>query len=204
MRIRYRLAALASVPALVLGVGFATATAASAGSGSSTGPFNYEADNGAQWLLSNTPTSFAGADKGYGDAGVVVDIGPLADLSNPAITFTGSGPLGDNIWISDSSTSQAATPGGPYTLGAPLNFAYGFDNHDGTFYMASDPGGSYAGQDATLAQLQAEHPTAEAFAWVGVTGGNTSSTVTGHVLKVNGAPAAAYVKVTPDGTASAR
>ncbi len=195
MRIRTRLAALAAIPALALGIGLATTAAASAAP-AVTGPFNYEVDTGGSWWLSNTPTSEAGPGSGYADAGVVVDLGPLSDLTG--ITFTGSGPLHDNIWISDG-TDEAAIPGGPYSLSAGVDFAYGFDNHDGTFYMAS---GHFVGQTVSLATLQDYYTSYEAFAWVGVT--NANGAATGHVLKVNGAPAAAYVSVAADGTASAR
>ncbi len=195
MRIRTRLTALAAIPALVLGVGLATAAAASAAP-AVTGPFNYEVDTGGSWWLSNTPISEAGTGGGYADAGVVVDLGPLSDLTG--ITFTGSGPLHDNIWISNG-TDVAAIPGGPHSLSVGVDFAYGFDKHDGSFFMAS---GDFAGQTVTLATLQAHYLGAEAFAWVGVT--NADGAATGHVLKVNGAPAAAYVKVAADGTASAR
>ncbi len=195
MRIRTRLTALAAVPALALGVGLATTAAASAAP-AVTGPFNYEVDTGGSWWLSNTPISEAGTGSSYADAGVVVDLGPLSDLTG--ITVTGSGPLSDNIWISDGS-DDAAIPGGPHLLSDGVNFAYGFHNQDGTFYMAS---GYFAGQTVSLATLQGYYTGYEAFAWVGVT--NANGAATGHVLKVNGAPAAAYVSVAADGTASAR
>ncbi len=196
MRIRTRLAVLAAIPALALGFGLATATAASAVPPAVTGPFNYEVDTGGSWWLSNTPISEPGPGGGYADAGVVVDLGSLSTLTG--ITVTGSGPLSDNIWISDG-TDEAAIPDGPHSLSDGVNFAYGFDTHEGTFYMAS---GHFAGQTVGLATLQAHYTGDEAFAWVGVT--NANGAATGHVLKVNGAPAAAYVKVAADGTASAR
>jgi hypothetical protein len=197
MRIRTRLAALAAIPALALGVGLAAAAAASAAAPPSTGPFNYEVDTGGSWWLSNTPISEVGTGGGYADAGVVVNLGPLSSLSG--ITFTGSGPLGDNIWIS-TGADEAAVPGGPHLLSGGVDFAYGFDQGGGqSFYMAS---GALAGTVKTLAELQQAYPNAEAFAWVGIT--NANGAATGHVLKVNGAPAAAYVNVAADGTASAR
>ena len=36
---------------------------------------------------------------GYEDAGIVVDIGPISDFAG--ITATGSGPLVENLWITD-------------------------------------------------------------------------------------------------------
>lgn len=198
MRIRTRLAALAAIPALALGAGLATAAAASAAGPAVTGPFNYEVDTGGSWWLSNTPISEPGTGGGYADAGVVVDLGSLSNLTG--ITVTGSGPLADNIWIS-TGHDEAAVPGGPHPLSTVVDFAYGFDNGNGTsFYMAS---GDLAGKTVSLAALQAHYAGDKAFAWVGVVG-NGTSTVTGHVVKVNGAPAAAYVNVTADGTASAR
>jgi hypothetical protein len=197
MRIRTRLAAVAAIPALALGASLATATAASAAGPAVTGPFNYEVDTGGSWWLSNTPISEPGTGGGYADAGIVVDLGPLSGLTG--ITVTGSGPLSDNIWISNGS-DEAAVPGGPHPLSAGVDFAYGFDQGNGTsFYMAS---GHFSGQTVSLATLQAYYTGDEAFAWVGLT--NANGAATGHVLKVNGAPAAAYVKVTADGTASAR
>lgn len=196
MRIRVKLAALTLAPALALAAGLATAASASARP-AVTGPFNYEVDTGGSWWLSNTPTSEPGTAGGYADAGVVVDVGSFSSL--PGITVTGSGPLADNLWISDG-TDEAAIPGGPHSLSSGVDFAYGFDNHDGTYYMAS---GHFAGQTVALADLQAYYSGAEAFAWVGVLG-NGTSTVTGHVVKVNGAPAGAHVTVAADGTASAR
>jgi hypothetical protein len=100
---------------------------------------------------------------------------------------------------SEWAVCAAAIPGGPHPLSAGVDFAYGFDAGGGTsFWMVT---GSVTG-NVSLATLQAAYPGAEAFAWVGVT--NAKGAATGHVLKVNGAPAAAYVNVAADGTASAR
>jgi hypothetical protein len=50
-------------------------------------------------------------------------------LKTSGITFAGS-HVTDNIWISDGATE--ATIPGTYLLGNPVDFAYGFDNGDGT------------------------------------------------------------------------
>jgi hypothetical protein len=138
---------------------------------------NYEVDNGSSWALANMPLALRNADTGYEDAGLVVDIGPAANFAG--ITFTGSGPLKDNIWITDGS--EAFTPG-EHSLSSTVDFSYGFDNGDGTFYMSSGP---YSGQTLTVAQIDSDFAGYEAYAWVGVTS-DGSSTVTGHVSSVNG------------------
>jgi hypothetical protein len=138
---------------------------------------NYEVDNGSSWALANMPLALKNANAGYEDAGLVVDIGPAANFAG--ITFTGSGPLTDNIWITDGS--EAFTPG-EHSLSSTVDFSYGLDNGDGTFSMSSGP---YAGQTFTAAQIGSHFAGYEAYAWVGVTS-NGSGTVAGHVSSVNG------------------
>jgi hypothetical protein len=138
---------------------------------------NYEVDNGSSWALANMPLALKNADAGYEDAGVVVDLGLASNFAG--ITFTGSGPLKDNMWITDGS--EAFTPG-EHSLSSTVDFSYGFDNGDGTFYMSSGP---YAGQTLTVAQIDSDFAGYEAYAWVGVTS-DGSSTVDGHVSSVNG------------------
>src|SRR6266571_2423488 len=87
----------------------------------------------------------------------------LVDAGFQGIAVTGSANLADNIWISNGS-DEAVTPG-TYSLGSPVDFSYGFDNHNGTFWMASGP---YAGQTLTAAQIAADFPDSEAYALVGV------------------------------------
>jgi hypothetical protein len=108
---------------------------------------------------------------------VVVDVGPAANFDG--ITAAGSGTLLDNIWITDGS--EAFTPG-EHSLSTAADFSYGFDNGDGTFYMSSGP---HTGETLTLAQIRTDFAGYEAYAWVGVTSGGTSS-VTAHVSSVNG------------------
>lgn len=139
---------------------------------------NYEVDGGSSWALANMPLALPNANGGYEDAGVVVDVGLASDFNG--ITATGSGPLKDNVWITDGS--EAFSPGlHPFATDHP-DFSYGFDNGDGTFYMTSGP---HAGETLTLAQIRADFAGYEAYAWVGVTGDGTGS-VTGHIESVNG------------------
>lgn len=140
---------------------------------------SYELDNGSQWTLQKNAAAISTtfADKGYADAGVVVDLGPLSSLSG--IHVKGSN-VQDNIWIGNGPS--AYTPG-THNLNDPSDFAYGFDQGDGqSFYMqGSSPD---AGQVRTLAQLQGEYPDAEAYAWVGVV--YSGSNVSGSMSSVNG------------------
>jgi hypothetical protein len=138
---------------------------------------NTEVDNGSSWALANMPLALENASAGYEDAGVVVDVGLAADFDG--ITAAGSGTLLDNIWITDGS--EAFTPG-EHSLSTTAGFSYGFDNGAGAFYMSSGP---HAGETLTLAQIRTDFAGYEAYAWVGVTSGGTSS-VTAHVSSVNG------------------
>ena len=69
-----------------------------------TGPrqgslFNYSVNDGTSFALSNMPLALKNTANGYEDAGIVVDIGPISDFAG--ITATGSGPLVENLWITD-------------------------------------------------------------------------------------------------------
>ena len=139
---------------------------------------NYEVDGGSSWALGNMPLALPNANGGYEDAGVVTDVGPASGFNG--ITATGTGPLKDNVWITDGS--EAFSPGlHPFATDHP-DFSYGFDNGDGTFYITSGP---HAGETLTLAQIRSDFAGYEAYAWVGVTS-DGSSTVEGHVSSVNG------------------
>jgi hypothetical protein len=139
---------------------------------------NYEVDGGSSWALANMPLALPNAKGGYEDAGVVTDVGPASGFNG--IAATGSGPLEDNVWITDGS--EAFSPGlHPFATDHP-DFSYGFDNGDGTFYMASGP---HASETLTLAQIRSDFAGYEAYAWVGVTSDGTA-TVTGHITSVNG------------------
>ena len=143
---------------------------------------SYEFDNGTTWTLQQNTAALGTTytAPGYSDVGIVVDLGPLSSLTSINVTGTG---VQDNIWVSDG-TSGANTPG-THSLSDPVDFAYGFDQGGGTsFWMSADPGGSSAGQVATLAQLQREHPTGEAYAWIGVV--YSGQSVSGSVSAVNG------------------
>jgi hypothetical protein len=149
-----------------------------------TGSLGYEVDNGASWTLATHPASISAPLVGnsYGDAGIVADIGPASAFNG--ITLTGSASVTDNIWIGDGT--QAYTAGTHPFASDPVNFTYGFDNHNGTFYITDykGTGTNYAGQNLTIAQIQTDFAGSEAFAWVGVVYGGTN--VSGFVTSVNG------------------
>lgn len=154
---------------------------------------NYEVDGGSSWALSNLPLALPNANGGYEDAGVVADIGPVSGFSG--ITANGTGPLKDNIWITDGS--EAFSPGlHPFASDHP-DFSYGFDNGDGTFYMTSGP---HAGETLTISEIRTDFAGYEAYAWVGVTS-DGSATVTAHIATVNGTPVNA--RATLDSTTAA-
>jgi hypothetical protein len=152
----------------------ATPLVMSAGAASaSTSGLNYEVDDGVSWSLSASPSNLsAPVQSTYADAGVVADIGQASSFNG--ISFTGSGPLADNIWIGNGA--EAYTPG-THLLSDGADFSYGFDNGNGTFYMAS---GTHAGQTLTVSDINTDFAGSEAYAWVGVvyTGTNVSGTVT--------------------------
>ena len=83
------------------GIGLATvllaAPSAFAGQGG-TGSLGYEVDNGVSWTLATHPASISAPlqSASYGDAGIVVDIGPASAFTG--ITVNGVG-VADNIWI---------------------------------------------------------------------------------------------------------
>jgi hypothetical protein len=152
----------------------------------------YEFDNGTSWTLQkNTAAIKTSLPVGttYADAGVVLDMGSLAGLSaspgSSPFTLSGSSGLADNIWISNGP-SEANTPG-THPLTNPIDFAYGFDNHDGTFYMTS---GTLEGQTVSLATLQSTYPNAEAYVWAGYVFDGSNYTGKGdsaiHINAVNG------------------
>jgi hypothetical protein len=139
---------------------------------------NYEVDGGSSWALSNLPLALPNAGGGYEDAGVVVDVGPVSAFAG--ITKDGTGPLQDNIWITDGS--EAFSPGlHPFATDHP-DFSYGFDNGDGTYYMASGP---HAGQTLRVSDIKSDFAGYEAYAWVGVTSDGSAS-VTAQITRVNG------------------
>jgi len=169
------------------GIGLATvllaAPSAFAGQGGSRS-LGYEVDNGVSWTLATHPASISAPlqSASYGDAGIVVDIGPASAFNG--ITFTGSASLADNIWIGDGF--EAYTPGNhPFATDSP-NFSYGSYNGStgllaGTFNMFSGP---YAGQNLSPSQIVTDFSGHEAYAWVGVVYGGTN--VSGFVNSVNG------------------
>jgi hypothetical protein len=154
--------------------------AVAAADSSTSNSLSYEFDNGSTWTLHKNTAALNTTYPipGYSDAGIVVDLGPLSSLTGNGITVTGSG-VSDNIWISPGTT-EANTPG-THSLSATVDFPYGFDNGNGTFYMVT---GVYAGTSPTLAQLQTQYPNAEAYAWVGVV--YSGASVSGSVSSVNG------------------
>ena len=117
----------------------------------------------------------------------MVDLGDLNDTDFRAITYTGTvyggGHLADNIWIADGS--EAVTPG-MHKLSDPIDFTYGTDNGDGTFYMMT---GAYKGQNVTGTQIEGYYTGYEAYAWVGrVTDGSDGASSSGEITSVDGTP----------------
>jgi hypothetical protein len=145
-----------------------------------------EVNNGSSWALTVMPLALPNVNSGHEDAGVVRDIGTVSSFTG--VTFTGTGPLTDQVWITDGS--EAFSPG-MHAVSDGFNFTCGSDNGDGTFHMLS---GSHAGEDLTVTQIQADYAGYEAYGWVGVTGDGTTS-VSGHVGSIGGNPVSADATV---------
>jgi hypothetical protein len=163
-----------------------------------TGPrqgslFNYSVNDGTSFALSNMPLALKNTAKGYEDAGIVVDIGPIADFAG--ITATGSGPLVENLWITDGPGAYVPALHPP----GPTDFSYGFQQPDGTYRMF---GPKYNDVFLTIAQIKAAFTGYEAYAWVGLQS-NGVETKTAHVASVNGRSVTADVTLN-DVTAAAR
>jgi hypothetical protein len=154
--------------------------------------FDFSVNDGTSFALSNMPLALKNTAKGYEDAGIVVDIGPISDFAG--ITATGSGPLVENLWITDGP--GAYVPG--LHVGA-VDFSYGFDQHDGTYRMF---GKTHNDVILTIAQIKAEFAGYEAYAWVGLQS-NGVETKTAHISSVNGTSVSADVTLN-DVTAAAR
>ena len=162
-----------------------------------TGPrqgslFNFTVNDGTSFALSNMPLALKNTAKGYEDAGIVVDIGPISDFAG--ITATGSGPLVENLWITDGP--GAYVPG--LHVGA-VDFSYGFDQHNGTYRMF---GKTHNDVILTIPQIRTEFTGYEAYAWIGLQS-NGVETKTAHVASVNGTSVSADVTLN-DVTAAAR
>jgi hypothetical protein len=145
-----------------------------------------EVNNGSSWALTAMPLALPDANAGYEDAGVVRDIGAASSFTG--VTFTGSGPLTDRVWITDGG--EAFSPG-MHAVSDGFDFTSGSDNGDGSFHMMS---GSHAGQDLTVSEIQADYAGYEAYGWVGVTGDGTTS-VSGHIGSIGGNPLSADATV---------
>jgi hypothetical protein len=156
-----------------------------------------EVDNGAEFSVADSPslgdTSTTTAT--YSDAGVVVDIGPVAKLASANTAYAGSasgGTLAENIWIGDGP--QASTPG-IYPLSS-VDFCYGLGQQysksgvPANYYMTGanctgTDGVNYAAAVLTPAQMAVDFPaTAEAYEWVGVT--NATTPVSATIASVGG------------------
>lgn len=159
------------------------------------------ADGGVWWWTLQNAGPFTGTYKNYGyaDAGVLMDLGPLSSLPSSGITFTGTGDIKANIWISDGS--MAYTPG----YYSSVNFSYGFESASGSgsFWMQTGP---LPGQQS-VANLQSYYAgqgsDPEVYAWVGAvyTGGISPASVS--VSSVNGNPVTnGNVSITPSGDLS--
>lgn len=187
MNIRIKIAALAFAIAGLTGLGLATAGSALAET-TTTNSLSYEFDNGAQWTLQKNAAALSSTipDKGYADAGIVVDLGPASTFTS--LTVTGSGDLAENIWLGDGS--EAYTPA-THNLSDGANFSYG--PYGQTFWT-----GPQAGQPATDSYIQGLGNT-EVYAWVGVVHTGNGA-VSGSVTSVNGHSVGnRTMSLTPDG-----
>ena len=123
----------------------------------------YEADNGITWTLSNSPLkSKITPGTGYADAGIVVNLGEYG-YQYEGVSAGNYGPQQVNLWIANG---REATRPGTHALTSPVNFAYGsVDPATGDVTMFD---GLYAGQTLTPAQIQADYPADQLYAWAGI------------------------------------
>jgi hypothetical protein len=138
---------------------------------------------------SNAPTNCSKKPNNYEDAGILVDIGPVSTFNG--ITKTGTGPLFDNVWVTNGS--QAFSPG-LHPLSAMADFNFYFDAGGGHWTNIGGPpppSGCPSGS-LTTAQIVQCYSGYEAYAFVGVQS-NGMSTVTGHIASVNGKSVSADV-----------
>jgi hypothetical protein len=144
------------------------------GAGASASTIGYEVDNGTTWTLSNSPANLSApaASATYGDAGVVVDLGPASAYSGAPVV--GSNNLAENIWLGDNPEASAD---GTHQLSDPVQFSYG--PIDQTFWT-----GPQASKPSTVDYIRTLGNT-EVYAWVGVVSNGTTS-VSGVVNSVNG------------------
>ena len=139
------------------------------------------------------PFALKNTAKGYEDAGIVVDIGPISDFAG--ITATGSGPLVENLWISDGPGAYVPALHPP----GPTDFSYGFQQPR---RYVPDVWPKYNDVFLTIAEIKAAFTGYEAYAWVGFQS-NGVETKTAHVASVNGRSVTADVTLN-DVTAAAR
>jgi hypothetical protein len=155
--------------------------------------FNYSVNDGTSFALSNMPLALKNTAKGYEDAGIVVDIGPISGFAG--INATGTGPLVENLWITDGPGAYVPALHPP----GPTDFSYGFQQPNGTYRMF---GPKYNDVFLTIDQIKAAFTGYEAYAWVGLQS-NGVETKTAHVASVNGTSVTADVTLN-DVTAAAR
>ena len=153
--------------------------------------FNYEVNNGTNWMLGSMPLSLPDWPCScYEDAGIVVDLGFLDDSDFRGIIYTGQvfgrGHLADRIWIADGS--EAIAPG-IHPVSSADDFTSGTDNGDGTFTIQADP--LFGQQGKTLAgqEIESKYSGYEAYAWVGlVTDGSDGASSRAKITSVDGMP----------------
>jgi hypothetical protein len=150
-----------------------------------------EADNGAEWTLSPSAnlgdTSASGAT--YADAGVVVDLGTLGNLTTSDLAYSGGTGLGENLWIGNGP--EASTPGVNLFSSEPngADFCYLSNNGDGTFSALDQncDNAGLSGGSITLSQIQAAFPGSfEAYAWVGVETSSNAAVSPAAIKTVDG------------------
>ena len=148
--------------AVVGSAGAAFASPVHAPAPTKAGTVRYEVDNGYTWTLGNKAlNSKISPASSYADAGVVVSLGQTGSQYH-GVKSAGYGPLATNLWIADGS--EAAHPG-THPLSTAVNFDYGFVQSNGSVYMTD---GTYSGQTLTEAQIRADFPKAELYAWSGI------------------------------------
>jgi Collagen triple helix repeat (20 copies) len=76
--------------------------------GADASMLGYEVSNGATWSLSGLPVAIAASNPSYEDAAVLVDLGPASQFNG--ITIQGSGPISDDVWITNGSEAYALVP----------------------------------------------------------------------------------------------
>jgi hypothetical protein len=137
-----------------------------------------EVDNGSQWSLSSEPnlSDTSAASATYADAGVVLDLGQLSNLTDSDLAYSGGATLSENLWIGNGP--QASTLGTHLFSDGSADFCYlSYEGNDQFSALDSNCNtNGLSGSAITLAQIQSAFSAApvEAYAWVGVVSGGSA------------------------------